>query len=159
MVQVITDKPRREISVGRIRIQFFVKKNITTAQQTRLPNAFAPLNVSTPETTALDLLRYAHRIGGLGRATQAIQGMLSKFTKAGLRIALDNEKEDSTVQRLGYVLETLEQHKFYPLVDRRLPREVKRIPLELHKQDEPTQTIPFSNRWSVFINADITELS
>jgi hypothetical protein len=158
-VQVITDKPRREISVGRIRIQFFVKKNIDVTQLRQIPNAFAPLNVSTPETTALDLVRYAHRIGGLGRAAQAIQGMLPKFTKAGLRNALNSENEHSTVQRLGYVLETLGQNKLCSLVEDRLPREIKRIQLELHKLDKPGQTMPFSDRWSVFINADITELS
>ena len=45
--QVMTDTPRREISVGRLRIRFFVKRLIERTPMQQPPNAYAPLRVST----------------------------------------------------------------------------------------------------------------
>ena len=158
-VQVITDKALRELKLGRIRVQFFVKKNIENSPTTRLPNAFAPLNVSTPEVTALDLIRYAYRIGGIGRATQAISGMASQFSKKGLRKALQADGEISTIQRLGFILEILEQHGLSKIVEEYLPKKLNRVMLEHHRPISPSSLPPVSTRWSVIINSDISELS
>src|SRR5436190_8003753 len=45
--QVITKTPRRVIEVGRIRVQFFVKRTMEQTPTEFLTNAFAPLQVST----------------------------------------------------------------------------------------------------------------
>jgi len=52
----------------------------TITQQ--LPRAYAPLTVSTPESTVFDLVRYAQRIGGFERAAETIAPMLSMITRA-----------------------------------------------------------------------------
>lgn len=159
VVQVMTDKPMRELKIGRIRVQFFVKKHAEKSPTTRLPNAFSPLNVSTPEVTALDLIRYAYRIGGIGRATQAISGLVSQFSKKGLRQALQTEVETSTIQRLGFILEILAQLELSKIVEEFLPKKLNRVMLEHHKIAATETTLPLSAKWSVVINADITELS
>jgi len=158
-VQVMTDKPIRALQLGRIRVQFFVKKHAGKAPISRLSNAFAPLNVSTPEVTALDLVRYAYRTGGIGRATLAIKGMLSRFSRKGLRQALQAEGETSTIQRLGYILETLGQSGLSQLVEDCLPQKLNRVMLEHHKFNGARATLPVSGRWSVIINTDLSELS
>lgn len=159
VTHVITDKPTRELTVGRIRVQFFVKKQVETTPTARLSNAYAPLKISTPETTALDLIRYAWRIGGVNRATQAIRGLLSQFTKKGLSQALAAENEFSNMQRLGFILETLGVTDLCLLVKNRLPKKLNRVLLEHHKPLDPTTPLPVSERWFVIINTDITELS
>lgn len=159
VTQVITDKSLREITVGRIRIQFFVKKQAKTTPTAQLPNAYAPLKISTPETTALDLIRYAWRIGGINRAVQAISGLLSQFTQKGLRQALAAENEYSTMQRLGFILETLDQPDLCLLVKNRLTKKLNRVLLENHTPYDPATLFPISERWLVIINTDITELS
>jgi hypothetical protein len=159
VVQVMTDKPLRELRVGRIRIQFFVKKNVGLAPTSPLRHAYAPLKVSTPETTALDLLRYAWRIGGVDRAAQVIKGLLSQFTKTGLRQALQIENELSTIQRLGFMLEHLDRPDLCLLIENRLPQKLNLVLLEHHKRPHLTTTLPISNRWSVIINTDLNELS
>lgn len=65
VTQVMTDVPRRSIKVGRLRVVFFVKRGMGKAATQPRPKAYAPLLVSTPETTAFDLVRYAPRLGGL----------------------------------------------------------------------------------------------
>ena len=64
VTQVVTDTPRREIRVGRIRVQFFVKRRVGRTPTQPLANAFAPLRVSSPAATVFDLIRYAARLGG-----------------------------------------------------------------------------------------------
>src|SRR5438876_2791970 len=72
VAQVITDRPRRQITVGRLRVRFFIKRRIERTPTQPLANAYAPLQVSTPEATAFDLIRYASRIGGMGRARETL---------------------------------------------------------------------------------------
>jgi predicted transcriptional regulator of viral defense system len=74
-----------------------------------LANAYAPLQVSTPEATAFDLIRYAARIGGIGRAAETIAPLLPLMRPAELRRVLKIEDEPATAQRLGFVLEKLRQ--------------------------------------------------
>lgn len=64
----MTKIPRRPLEIGRIRVQFFVKQTVEKTPTQPLANGFAPLQISTPEATAFDLIRYAARIGGIGRA-------------------------------------------------------------------------------------------
>ncbi|HIJ86289.1 MAG TPA: hypothetical protein HPP97_01235 [Desulfuromonadales bacterium] len=70
--QVITNVPRREIIVGRIRLRFFTKANTNRTISQELPGAYAPLLVSTPESTVFDLIRYANEVGGIERVVETI---------------------------------------------------------------------------------------
>src|ERR1043166_3331978 len=89
VTQVMTDEPRREIVVGRLHIQFFVKRHIGRTPTQPLANAYAPLMVSTPEATAFDLIRYASRIGGIGRAVETLVPMLPMMRAAEMKRVLD----------------------------------------------------------------------
>ena len=170
-VQVITDKPQKALEIGRLRVQFFVKKRVAATPAASLPQAYAPLQISTPEATALDLLRYAHRIGGVGRAVQAIKDMLPHMSKKGMRQALEAETELSTMQRFGFVLEALGQAAFSQMVAERLPARLNPAFLAHHAggaattkaahalAGEALTALPMAARWSLFINADVKELS
>ncbi|MBN1672883.1 MAG: hypothetical protein JXR37_17695 [Kiritimatiellae bacterium] len=103
--QVITDAPRRGISVGRIRVRFFVKHGTERTPVRQPARAYAPLRVSTPEATALDLVGYASRIGGMERAAETLVPLLPHMRVSGLRDALNAERRTARAQRLGYVLE------------------------------------------------------
>ena len=145
--QVMTDAPRREISVGRIRVRFFVKRSIgrTPVQQPR--GAYAPLLVSMPESTALDLVRYASRIGGIGRAHETIAPLVPLMRVRELRHALDAEQSTTSAQRLGYLLERCGAERLAAVVHEWLPPGTawcflgarKTDPSELHR----------SQRWRV----------
>ena len=90
-----------------MRVEFYVKKNLVQALVRQPPGMRAPLAVSAPETTALDLIAYSHRIGGIGRAAQVIAGMKSSLTLQGLRAALQAEPDTAVKQRLGYLFHVL----------------------------------------------------
>ena len=105
--QVITDVSRRNITVGRIRIRFFMKSGINRAITQQLSNAHSPLLVSTPETTIFDLVRYAHNIGGIERTAETIAPMLGAIKARRLTQVLDEESDIATAQRVGFVLEEI----------------------------------------------------
>ena len=152
-VQVMTDHPIRDLMVGRLRVQFFVKKRLLDSPTMPLAAAYAPLVISTPETTAIDLLRYAHRIGGVGRAAEVIAGLLGRFRKSSLRKALLSEAETSSIQRLGYVLQELGRAELCDVVADYLPSRRAVVTLEKHKPIPPGKAATTSGRWSVLVNA------
>jgi hypothetical protein len=106
MTQVMTDRPRREITVGRIRVGFFVKHGIQRTLVQQLARASAPLCISTPEATAFDLIRYAAGIGGIERAAETIVPLLTIMRARELKRVLAAENEPAVARRLGFVMET-----------------------------------------------------
>lgn len=120
--QVMVGSPRRPLAVGELRVHFFVKRRIARTPTQELANAYAPTEVSTPAATAFDLVRYADRIGGIGRAVETLRPLLPRISPAELRAVLDAEEEIATAQRLGYVLERLGRPRLAGVVDDWLPR-------------------------------------
>jgi predicted transcriptional regulator of viral defense system len=153
VTQVITDRPHRDIKLGRLRVQFFVKGSVRLTPVQLLARAQAPLNISTPEATALDLVAYANRLGGIERAAETLAPLLKSFTCARLADALKAGVATAHVQRFGFVLEHLGGARFADVVERHLAAfPMSRVLLE------PGRTVPsgsaptFSNRWNVLAN-------
>jgi hypothetical protein len=147
--QVMTDSPRRDLAIGRIHIQFFVKRHVerTPVQQPR--NAYAPLKVSTPEATALDMVRYASRIGGMERVAETLRPLLPLFRAAELKRALEAEGETAIAQRLGYLIDNADHSKLAELVHQWLPSGMVRVPIEPSKQT--LVETAHSKRWRVLV--------
>ena len=61
------------MDIGRLHLDFYVKAALTKTPLSRLPGLPAPLAVSTPEATALDLVAYSHRIGGVSRVRRSLR--------------------------------------------------------------------------------------
>lgn len=103
--QVITDKRLPEIRVGRTVIAFYHRKDmdaIANALEQRKTDT-GSMKVSSPELTALDLLRYPHASGGLDHIVTVLSelgGRVDPRKLAALSVAF----ERSVVQRLGHLL-------------------------------------------------------
>lgn len=156
-VQVVTSRPGRVLRIGRMRVRFLVKRNVGQTPVSQPAQAYAPVRLSTPEATALDLLRYAHRIGGIGRAAEAIRSLLPRFRAPTLRQALQAEAETSNIQRLGYVLEHLERPDLCRVVEAQLPARRSLVFLEQRKPLQEGSVEISSRRWAVVINGNLEE--
>ena len=156
-VQVVTNRPARPLRIGRMRVGFLVKRNVAETPVAQPAQAHAPVRLSTPEATALDLLRYAHRIGGVGRAAEAIRALLPRFRVSSLRQALQAESETSNIQRFGYVLERLQRPDLCQIVEERLPARRSLVFLEQHKPLPEGSVEISSRRWAVVINGNLKE--
>ena len=151
VTQVMTDRPRREIEVGRVRVRFFVKRNIEGTPTQPLANAFASTRVSTPEATAFDLVRYASRIGGIGRAVETLTPLLPLMSLPKLKRMLEVENEPATAQRLGYIIETVGREKLARVIHDWLPAHLALVPLASAKADRTTA--PVVERWRILNNS------
>lgn len=121
VAQVLTTRPLRPLEIGRVRVEFFVKASLEQTPLAELHGLPAPLAVSTPEATALDLIAFHSRIGGIRRAAQVIASMRPVMSATGLRRALAAEPQISVKQRLGYVLEVLGMTTLAQIIERALP--------------------------------------
>jgi AbiEi antitoxin C-terminal domain len=151
VTQVMTDTPRRPLAVGQHRVTFFVKRSIQNTPTQQLPNAFAPARVSTPAATGFDLIRYAVRIGGIGRAVETLRPLLPLIEQAELRAVLEAENQTATAQRLGYVLAKTGNDKLAAVVENWLPAKLPAIRLEPTSAGRPAG--PASSRWRVVDNS------
>ncbi len=149
VTQVMTRISRRAVEVGRIRIQFFVKRTVEQTPTQPLANAYAPLQVSTPEATTFDLVQYATRIGGIGRAAETIAPLLPLMRPAELRRVLKIEDEPTTAQRLGFVLEKLRATDLAKVVENWLPSNLIVVPLVPGARRDA----PEIKRWKILNNA------
>ncbi len=149
VTQVMTKISRRAVKVGRIRIQFFVKRTVEQTPTQPLTNAYAPLLVSTPEATTFDLVQYAARIGGIGRAAETIVPLLPLMRPAELRRVLKIEDEPATAQRLGFVLEKLRAINLAKVIQDWLPSDLVSVPLVPGLRGDA----PKIKRWRILNNA------
>jgi len=126
-VQVVTDRPMRDLTIGRQRIKFFVKRGTAETPTTTPANAFAPVAVSTPAATSLDLLRYADRIGGISRAVEAINGMAKHLDRDDVVSAIKEVPETATLQRFGNLLLKLNKPALAKCVAAALPSRLEQV--------------------------------
>lgn len=152
VTQVMTDRPRRDIVLGRVRVQFFVKNHAGSTPTQAAAHAFAPLAVSTPAATVVDLVQYAPRIGGIERSAETILPLLPGINRTELLKATSPLSETPTLQRLGFVLESLGFAQLANALHPQLPRSLRPVALNLGGE---TVHAPVDPRWSVHINAAI----
>ena len=130
-IQVITSRARRGIAIGRLRLSFVIKQRLTDTPVITAAGGQAPFQVSAPEATVLDLVRYAERIGGIARVAEIIGEMKPRLTATGLRAALAVPLDTALLQRTGFLLEAQDMPHLARLVTRTLEgRRLQPAPLE-----------------------------
>ena len=118
------------IDLGRLHLDIYVKKHLRQTPLSSLAGMPAPLAVSSPEATILDLIAFSDRIGGILRVTDVIVELKGVISVAGLRAALRAETQTSIKQRLGYILSILGLDRMAEEVRRSLPKRLAVAPLQ-----------------------------
>lgn len=129
LTQVLTTAPTRAVEVGSVHVEFHVKQRLLVTPLTPIKGLAAPLAVSSPEATALDLLAFQHCVGGVARAAEVAAGLLPVMTAGGWRRALPFAPVPVR-QRTGYVLDTLGAHRFAKLIQASLPSKLRPVLLQ-----------------------------
>jgi hypothetical protein len=130
VTQILTTKPMRPMDVGRLHVDFYVKKHLQQTPLSSLAGMPAPLAVSSPEATILDLIAFSDRIGGIRRVTEVIADLKGVINPVGLRVALRAETQTSLKQRLGYILSIMGLDRMAEEVRRSLPKRLAVAPLQ-----------------------------
>jgi predicted transcriptional regulator of viral defense system len=103
--QVVTTGPLREIRSKGLAIRFFSRLRINDVPVKRVKVQTGHIPVSTPEATALDLIRYSRRIGGLDRVLTVLQELGEVMDPGNLEKAAKTDNKAAYAQRLGFLLE------------------------------------------------------
>jgi predicted transcriptional regulator of viral defense system len=103
--QVVVPTPERSIRTPNLNIRFFLKKNMKHSPAEQIKSYTGYITVSSPAVTALDLVRFAPKIGGLDAVLTVISELVEKITPEDLLKAVKQEQERSQIQRLGWLLE------------------------------------------------------
>lgn len=151
--QVVTDVPTRPLTVGRIRVGFVQGRAAHSPTET-MNTATGTMRVSTPEATALDLVRHASACGGLQNVAGVLRELAERLDGARLVEAAQGV-ERTVAQRLGWLLDHLgARDRAEPLA--RALAGGPLFPTAL-RPDLPDRGLATDPRWGVIANAVIEE--
>jgi predicted transcriptional regulator of viral defense system len=152
--QVVTDAPLRCVEVGRAHIRFVQKSGLERTPTMERKTSTGFMKVSTPEATALDIVRYYRGAGHLDHVATVLAELGEELDAERLvAAAQDSAVEVSVVQRLGYLLELVDhQTLVQPLaawLAARNPAHVMLLP------GAKSAGFTRNGRWRVIANADV----
>lgn len=152
--QVVAEVPLRPVRVGRTKVTFVKKTGIDAWPVERINTSTGTMAISTPEVTALDLVRYASTAGHLSHVATVLAELAETIdprTLAG--VVAQTGVELTVVQRLGHLLESVGRvETVAPLLswlDEQSPRTVRLRP------GCAAMDAPIDMRWRVRINATV----
>ncbi len=114
------------------------------------------MNVAGAELTALDIVAEEQKIGGLSRAAEILLELCETMQWDGSKLPLLAYFSSATIQRLGYLLELIEETEqadnLYSLF-KQTGKTMRRTPL---KQSVSTsEDMAIDNRWKIIVNYEI----
>jgi predicted transcriptional regulator of viral defense system len=151
--QVVTRAAARPIVAGRARIRFLGKGRHDQTLVTQMNTETGTMRVSTPEATAIDLLRYAPSAGGLGNVATVLAELAERIDSVRLVEAVRADGELAYAQRLGYLLDLVGAGEMAKeLANVVTEGRLRNIPL---RPGQPTRGCPVDRRWRVVVNEQI----
>jgi predicted transcriptional regulator of viral defense system len=109
--QVVTDRYVRPVVVGRAKVRFFTSKFMADAAVADVKTPTGTMRVSTPETTAIDLVRFSKAAGYLDNVATVISELASSLDAKKLLRAAKRVGDIPNAQRLGYILDHVRARK------------------------------------------------
>lgn len=151
--QVLVPKHRRSIKIGRVKISFFINKYLLEATTREFNTPRGIVILSSPETTALDLVAYSYHCGGLSNVLTVLGELIEQMNIEKFKEALLSIREYPTIQRLGYLFELLDANEFADAVEKHLgPHFLTNVPLDTRN---PSKEGEIRVRWRLTINEDL----
>jgi predicted transcriptional regulator of viral defense system len=102
--QVMVERNRAPIACGEVRVEFFARRGVRRVPSVQLNTPRGTLRVSSPEATAIDLVGYASRAGGLDTVATVLAELAERINAEKLAIAA-RLAPVPWAQRLGYLLD------------------------------------------------------
>ena len=150
--QVVLEQNRPAIACGSVKVVFVSRKNLAAVPVERFNNPRGTIMVSSVEATAVDLVGYMHRAGGVDR----VAGVLSELgDDIDPRRLVEASKSASILwaQRLGYLLEHAGAGDKAVLLKEHVARHARNFTKLLPADN--VEGAPRSKDWRLFVNANI----
>jgi predicted transcriptional regulator of viral defense system len=116
LAQVMVTRNRDPIECGRLRVEFVARAELPRmpVDRVRTPGGF--VRFSTPEMTALELVGYPNRCGGLNRVASVLYDLAEEMDPDRLAESA-RLSPVSWSQRLGYLLEHLGHDELFDVLE------------------------------------------
>ena len=154
---VMTEPPAlREQKSDKFLTHFFCKNHIPEAYVERRQTRTGYVNVSCPELTAVDLITYQAKSGGVTRAATVLAELVEKTDFGRLSSDFVKEVPVSSLQRLGYIMDDVLEEKtaaedLYDL----LKRSGVRLQTVVLKPGKEAGGAEKNVRWKILVNETI----
>ena len=102
--QVVTDRPTREGVAGRAHITFHMSRQVAETPAAQVQTETGTMVVSTPESTAFDLVRFSAACGGWSNVATVLRELSERLEPDALS-AVAQLRKTPEIQRLGYLLD------------------------------------------------------
>ena len=139
------------------RLEFMLRQNppLDFTRQIKTQTGF--MRVSGPELTALDIVQYEHKIGGLGRASEILVELSESTHWDKTKLPLLHRFSSCTIQRLGFLLDATENHaqadSLFAIFSKKCNGAFRKVAL---KKSVPfNEDMPVDNRWKVINNYEL----
>lgn len=153
---VVTGGPLRSGVKNESRLEFTMRQNLPSAFIRQVKTQSGYMNVAGAELTALDVVADYRKVGGLSRAAELLVELCEQTKWDDSRLPLLGYFSVATVQRLGHILDLIEEHgqadALFALM-KRMGKTARKIPL---KQSLPvSDDMPMDERWKVVVNYEL----
>lgn len=156
--QVMVSRPRRPLAVGKLRVEFVVKKALGDTPVVHERTKMARMRISTREATVLDLIRHQNTVGGLEAVARIAHDLLPKMTSVGVRDAVRALNQVPAVQRFGFVLDQLGGGRLADTVASWLHQQRRSVqPLVTPRDDQATMHL-VDGKWAIEYTSNQHEL-
>lgn len=156
--QIVADKIVAPLKFKRGRIEFITKKApLPTDWIRREAGIGGYIQISSPELTVIDLIRFPQKSGHLNNVATVLSELSEKWDgRTMTSLCRNSYTPTATLQRLGYILdEVLGMKKEVNYVAKALKeRKPNRQMLSLAKKSNRKET-PFNKKWSLYINTTV----
>lgn len=150
--QVVTDRPTREGVAGRARVTFRMSRQVGETPATRVQTETGTMLVSTPESTAFDLVRFSAACGGWSNVATVLLELAERLEPEALG-AVAHQRKTPEIQRLGYLLDKAGQPRLAdPLLRALGSRRYRPVALA---PDAPRGSADAVSPWRVIPNLDV----
>ena len=155
--QVMTIKPTcRPVAVKGLKIQFYYKAGLPEQGISKEKSDTGYIHVSDAALTAVDLILFERRAGGLVRVVEILEELIENMNPDQFRNVLSNHLPASSLQRLGFLLDRiLGNESLSSCVESALKEKMLfRVPLDSSMEKTGK---PVDSKWKVIMNADQVE--
>jgi predicted transcriptional regulator of viral defense system len=149
--QVVVSSAVRPVESDVVRIQFFRNKGLRKVAVEQMKTYTGYIPVSTPACTALDLVRFNSKIGGLDAVLTVLVELAEKITLQDLIASARKEAERSQVQRLGWLLDRIGRKDLSePLAEWLGKKHPTKVRLDISRR---VRGFHNDRKWQVIVNA------
>lgn len=148
---IIPTRTIRPIKAGNILIRFYGKGLFSISQINDVKTPTGIIKVSTPESTAWDIVRYFKACGGMDNVITVLSELVEKLDAVKLRKIVIQHNEIIVAQRLGYLLDIIGR----PNLTKGFSNLVRHAPLRLLDPSMPTGKSKKNKKWQLLINTQL----